>query len=75
MGPSVENMAYEFPQYDRRQNAMVARYSIKMAKSILKLVLQGLVETHENGIAHGDLKIGNMLFSVRDVEGGCFSGG
>lgn len=69
MGPSVDNLVYEFPQYDRKQNTMVARYPMKMAKSILKQVLQGLVQMHENGIAHGDLKMGNMLFSVRDVEG------
>lgn len=67
MGPSVDNMVYEFPQYDRKQNAMVARYPMKMAKSILKQVLQGLVQMHEDGVAHGDLKMGNMLFSVKDV--------
>ncbi|RFN43292.1 serine protein kinase [Fusarium flagelliforme] len=67
IGPSVDRMVYEFPQYDRRRNEMVARYPMKMAKSILKQVLQGLVHMHENGIAHGDLKMGNMLFSVKDV--------
>jgi len=42
---------------------------MKMAKSILKQVLKGLVRMHENGVAHGDLKMGNMLFSVKNVEG------
>ena len=48
---------------------MVARYPMKMAKSILKQVLQGLVQMHENGVGHGDLKMGNMVFSVKDVMG------
>ncbi|KAI1052516.1 hypothetical protein LB507_007565, partial [Fusarium sp. FIESC RH6] len=69
MSPSVDNLVYEFPQYNRKQNTMVARYPMKMAKSILKQVLQGLVQMHENGIAHGDLKMGNMLCSVKGIEG------
>ncbi|KAK3936207.1 hypothetical protein QBC46DRAFT_412290 [Diplogelasinospora grovesii] len=44
------------------------RYPPQMAKSILKQSLQTLEFLHENGIAHGDFQLGNMLFALNDID-------
>ncbi len=44
------------------------RYPLWMAKSILRQTLLGIDFLHENGIAHGDLQPGNILFSVKDLS-------
>ena len=62
MGPSVNNMVEELPQFKPRKFGMKIRYPPQMAKSILKQSLQALAFLHENGIAHGDFQPGNMLF-------------
>ncbi|KAK8070622.1 Non-specific serine/threonine protein kinase [Apiospora hydei] len=55
MGPSVNSMVEELPQFKPR-------------RSILKQALQGLAVLHENGIAHGDFQPGNMLFALDDIH-------
>ena len=44
------------------------RYPLWMAKSILRQTLLGIDFLHNNGIAHGDLQPGNILFSVKDLS-------
>jgi serine/threonine protein kinase len=46
-----------------------ARYPKKMAKRILKQLLQSLASVHANGLIHGDVHLGNLLFSIRDISG------
>ena len=68
MGPSVNTMVEELPQFKPRMQDMKVRYPPKMAKRILKQSLQGLAFLHENGIAHGDFQPGNILFSLDDLD-------
>jgi serine/threonine protein kinase len=44
------------------------RYPLWMAKSILRQTLLGIDFLHKNGISHGDLQPGNILFSVKDLS-------
>lgn len=68
MGPSVNHMVEELPQFNPRKFDMKVRYPIWMAKSILKQSLQALAFLHENGIAHGDFQPGNMLFTLSYID-------
>jgi non-specific serine/threonine protein kinase len=62
-------MVEELPDLTSRNNRGVNnRYPTWMAKSILRQVLQGLVFLHEQGIVHGDIQPGNVLFSVRSLS-------
>lgn len=68
MGPTVNTMVEELPQFKPRMWGMTVRYPYWMAKSILKQSLQALAFLHENGIAHGDFHPGNMLFALSDID-------
>lgn len=68
MGPSVNTMVEELPQFNPRKFGMKIRYPLPMARSILKQSLQALVFLHANGVGHGDLHPGNMLFTVPDLD-------
>lgn len=68
MGPSVNSMVEELPQFKPRKRGMKIRYPPQMAMSILKQSLQALAFLHENGIAHGDFQPGNMLFGLGDID-------
>ncbi|KAE8422770.1 kinase-like domain-containing protein [Aspergillus pseudocaelatus] len=68
MGPSVNTMVEELPQFKPRMQGMKIRYALRMAKSILKQSLQALAFLHEKGIAHGDFQPGNILFTLDDIN-------
>ncbi|KAJ5696832.1 hypothetical protein N7536_007244 [Penicillium majusculum] len=68
MGPSVNTMVEELPQFKPRRREMKVRYPLWMAKSILKQSLQSLAFLHRNGIAHGDFQPGNILFTLNNVD-------
>ncbi|KAJ5543324.1 hypothetical protein N7461_009327 [Penicillium sp. DV-2018c] len=68
MGPSVNTMVEELPQFNPRRREMKIRYPLQMAKSILKQSLLALAFLHQNGIAHGDFQLGNILFSLNDID-------
>jgi serine/threonine protein kinase len=68
MGPTVNTMVEELPQFNPRMRDMKVRYPPKMAKRILKQSLQGLSFLHKHGIAHGDFQPGNMLFAVDNID-------
>ncbi|KAJ5356043.1 hypothetical protein N7517_010652 [Penicillium concentricum] len=68
MGPSVNSMVEELPQFNPRKQEMKVRYPPQMAKSILKQSLQALVFLHENGIAHGDFQPGNILCALNNID-------
>ncbi|KAE8141237.1 kinase-like domain-containing protein [Aspergillus pseudotamarii] len=68
MGPSVNTMVEELPQFKPRMQGMKIRYPLRIAKSILKQSLQALAFLHENGIAHGDFQPCNILFTLDDIN-------
>lgn len=68
MGPSVNTMVEELPQFKPRKRGMKIRYPPQMAKSILKQSLQALAFLHEHGIAHGDFQPGNILFALANIK-------
>lgn len=68
MGPSVDSMVEELPQFNPRKWGMKFRYPPRMAKSILKQSLQALAFLHKLNIAHGDFQPGNMLFALDDID-------
>ncbi|ORY71412.1 serine protein kinase [Pseudomassariella vexata] len=65
MGPSVNTMVEELPQFKPRKWGMKVRYPPQMAKNILKQSLQALKVLHEYGIAHGGFQPGNIFFERR----------
>ncbi|KAB8200201.1 kinase-like domain-containing protein [Aspergillus parasiticus] len=68
MGPSVNTMVEELPEFKPRRRGMQIRYPLRMAKSILKQSLQALAFLHENGIAHGDFQPRNILFTLDNIN-------
>ncbi|GJJ15341.1 hypothetical protein Clacol_009617 [Clathrus columnatus] len=69
MGPSATMMLDELPEnkprsYGRRR----PRYPKWMAKTMLAHMLRGLAFLHENGIIHGDVQPGNILFAIKDIS-------
>jgi len=68
MGPSVNTVVEELPQFNPPMRHMKVRYPPDMAKRILKQALQALAFIHENGIAHGDFQPGNMLFTLGNID-------
>ena len=68
MGPSVNDMVEELPQFKPLTAQMNVRYPPWMAKSILKQSLDALAFLHDNGIAHGDFKPANMLFALDNIN-------
>ncbi|KFY88321.1 hypothetical protein V500_06430 [Pseudogymnoascus sp. VKM F-4518 (FW-2643)] len=68
MGPSVNTMVQELPQFKPRRKSMVVRYPPQMAKRILKQSLQALAFLRHSGIAHGDFQPGNILFGLDDIN-------
>lgn len=67
MGPSVNSMVEELPQFNPLMFGMKVRYPPPMAKSILRQSLEALAFLHDNGIAHGDFQPGNILFALDDT--------
>lgn len=68
MGPSVNIMVEELPQFKSRKRGMKIRYPPQIAKRILKQSLQALTFLHKIGIAHGDFQPGNTLFALDSVD-------
>lgn len=67
MGPSAASMVDELPYNQPRAPGKISRYPEPMAKSILRQVLRALAFSHRNGVSHGDLQPGNILFAVSDL--------
>ena len=68
MGPSTASMVEHLPKSLVAKGSKRDRYPLWMAKSILKQALLGIDFLHKNGIVHGDLQPGNLLFSVKDLD-------
>ncbi|KAH0430241.1 serine/threonine-protein kinase SRPK3 [Colletotrichum camelliae] len=68
IGPSLSTVLNApFEIYDP-SNLPVRRFAKDKIKRILMHVLLGLSFLHENGIVHGDLHSGNILFALEDLS-------
>ncbi|CAK7201143.1 hypothetical protein SEUCBS139899_003845 [Sporothrix eucalyptigena] len=65
-GPTVNDMLDELPEYKSQRWTPKMRYPVWMAKQILRGVLEALQLLHANGVVHGDVQPGNMLFSLKE---------
>ncbi|CAD6575108.1 MAG: hypothetical protein CYPHOPRED_005573 [Cyphobasidiales sp. Tagirdzhanova-0007] len=68
MGSTVASMAERLPENIPQRYGVPARYPISMARRILLHTLRGLAFLHKNGITHGDLQPGNILFSIDNIH-------
>jgi non-specific serine/threonine protein kinase len=70
MGSTAASMPEHLPENEHvnRARGETCRYPVWMAKQILKHSLRGLAFLHENGIAHGDVQPGNLLFSACNLD-------
>lgn len=64
MGLSTADVLEDFPNSVLNASG---KYPIWMAKSILWQTLLGIEFLHNNGIVHGDIQGGNLLFPVKDL--------
>ena len=73
MGPSTSTMIEHLP-LDLRgpgpdsTKETRGRFPLWMAKSVLRQTLLGLEFLHQNGVIHGDVQPGNILFSLRSLD-------
>lgn len=64
-------MLEELPEYKNRVQHLddpVPQYPIRLAKRMLKHTLLGLKFLHANGVVHGDVQPGNILFEARNLD-------
>jgi non-specific serine/threonine protein kinase len=67
MAVSAAILHEELPQNKPRMFGRIPRYPKRMAKQVLLHTLKGLVFLHTNGVVHGDLQPGNILFSLQNI--------
>jgi serine/threonine protein kinase len=67
MGPSTASMLRELQCNLPLRYGHTPRYPMWMAKRILKHALLRLSCLHDNGMAHGDVQPGNLLFTISDL--------
>ncbi|KAI8631872.1 serine/threonine-protein kinase SRPK3 [Xylariaceae sp. FL1651] len=68
MGPSIWTVMSTSPsEIVDLKNRPSNRFPTRRSRSFLRNVLSGLNLLHKNGVVHGDLQSGNVLFSLRDM--------
>jgi serine/threonine protein kinase len=67
MGATAASLVEELPENKPKMLDKVERYPKWMSKKILLHTLRGLSFLHRNGIVHGDMQPGNLLFSFQDI--------
>jgi serine/threonine protein kinase len=68
MGITAASLVEELPENKPKMYGKVERYPKWMAKKILLHALRGLAFLHRNGVVHGDIQPGNILFSVQGID-------
>ncbi|KAI1742773.1 serine/threonine-protein kinase SRPK3 [Xylaria scruposa] len=69
MGPSVSAVLNAPHEYYDPLNPPTHRFPTPQNKTVLRNILSGLDFLHRNGIVHGDLQCGNLLFSFQSLTG------
>ncbi|KAH9874832.1 hypothetical protein J1614_004319 [Plenodomus biglobosus] len=68
MGATAASLVEELPENKPKMYGKVERYPKWVAKKILLHTLRGLAFLHRNGVVHGDIQPGNLLFSVQGID-------
>ncbi|KAF2139479.1 uncharacterized protein K452DRAFT_327966 [Aplosporella prunicola CBS 121167] len=68
MGTSAASLVRQLPENQPALFGKRQRYPKWMAKNILLHCLRGLAFLHTNGVAHGDVQPGNLLFAINDIN-------
>ncbi|KAF2012463.1 putative serine protein kinase [Aaosphaeria arxii CBS 175.79] len=68
MGGTAASVVEELPENKPKKYGKRQRYPKWMAKRILLHGLRGLAFLHQNGVVHGDVQPGNLLFSIADIS-------
>lgn len=68
MGLTAASFVEDLPENKPIAPGKPPRYPRWMAKTLLLHTLRGIALVHKNGIVHGDLQPGNLLFSVKDFQ-------
>jgi serine/threonine protein kinase len=68
MGATAASLVEELPENNPKMLGNVDRYPKWVAKRLLLHALRGLAFLHGNGVVHGDLQPGNMLFSIDELD-------
>lgn len=67
MGATAASLVEELPKNKPKMYGKRQRYPKWIAKNILLHALRGLAFLHQNGVVHGDVQPGNLLFSIEDI--------
>lgn len=68
MGATAASLVEELPENKPKMYGKVERYPKRVAKKILLHALRGLAFLHRNGVVHGDIQPGNLLFSAQGID-------
>lgn len=69
MGPTVNSMASHLGSNPPARRSSCAKYPLEMARVMLKHTLLAVDFLHQQGITHGDLQPGNLLFAIAGLDG------
>lgn len=68
MGPTAASLVDELPENKPKKFGKPQRYPYWIAKRVLHHTLRGLAFLHQNGVVHGDVQPGNLLFAIDDIS-------
>lgn len=67
MSTTAASLVYELPENQPKSWLKPDRYPKWIAKRLLRHTLHGLAFLHRNGVVHGDVQPGNLLFSANNI--------